>query len=134
MRVLLKREDLAHTGAHKINNAIGQCLLTLRMGKPGVRPRPAPVSMVSPPQPLPPPWGSAAPSTWVRSTSSDRSSTSCGCGSWGRGRSGGSGAGTLKDAVSEALRAWVASVEDTHYVIGSVVGPTRTRGWSGERG
>ena len=78
VRVLLKREDLTHTGSHKINNVLGQALLTRRMGKQRViaetgagparrrRPRPAPRCS-----------GSVAPSTWARSTSSARRST-CG--------------------------------------------------------
>jgi tryptophan synthase beta chain len=69
-RILLKREDLNHTGSHKINNVLGQALLTRRQ-----------VSMASRP-PLPPRCsGSTAPSTWARSTPNGRPSTSheCGC-------------------------------------------------------
>ena len=120
----LKREDLAHTGAHKINNTIGQALLTKRMGKPRV----------------------------IAETGAGQHgvATATACALLGlecavymgvkdierqalnvyRMRLLGaevipveSGAGTLKDAVSEAMRDWVGSVENTHYIIGSVVGP-----------
>jgi len=120
----LKREDLAHTGAHKINNTIGQALLTRRMGKPRV----------------------------IAETGAGQHgvATATACALLGlecvvymgtkdverqalnvyRMRLLGAdvvpvsaGAGTLKDAVSEAMRDWVASVERTHYIIGSVVGP-----------
>ncbi len=124
MRVLLKREDLAHTGAHKINNAIGQCLLTVRMGKPRVI-------------------AETGAGQHGVATATAAAAMGLGCtvymGEVDIERQElnvvrmrllgaevvpvGSGAGTLKDAVSEAMRAWVATVEDTHYVIGSVVGP-----------
>ncbi len=124
MRVLLKREDLAHTGAHKINNAIGQCLLAVRMGKPrviaetgagqhGVATATAAAAM------------GLDCTVYMGEVDIERQELNV-----VRMRLLGaevvpvaSGAGTLKDAVSEALRAWVAKVEDTHYVIGSVVGP-----------
>ena len=124
MRVLLKREDLAHTGAHKINNAIGQCLLAVRMGKPrviaetgagqhGVATATAAAAM------------GLDCTVYMGEVDIERQNLNV-----VRMRLLGaevvpvaSGAGTLKDAVSEALRAWVAAVEDTHYVIGSVVGP-----------
>ena len=120
----LKREDLAHTGAHKINNTMAQALLTKRMGKPRV----------------------------IAETGAGQHgvATATACALLGlecavymgvkdierqalnvyRMQLLGaevipveSGAGTLKDAVSEAMRDWVGSVEDTHYIIGSVVGP-----------
>lgn len=122
--IWLKREDLAHTGAHKINNTVGQGLLTKRMGKPRV----------------------------IAETGAGQHgvATATACALLGlecavymgakdierqalnvyRMRLLGAevipvtdGAGTLKDAVSAALRDWVASVETTHYIIGSVVGP-----------
>jgi tryptophan synthase beta subunit len=79
-RVILKREDLNHTGSHKINNVLGQALLTRRMGKSrviaetgagqhGVATATAAACSAS-----------TAPSTWARSTPSDRPSTSPGCG------------------------------------------------------
>ena len=120
----LKREDLAHTGAHKINNTMGQALLTKRMGKTRV----------------------------IAETGAGQHgvATATACALFGQEcvvymgekdierqalnvhrmrmlgtevRAVTSGAGTLKDAVSAAMRDWVASVDGTHYIIGSVVGP-----------
>ena len=65
-KIYLKREDLNHTGAHKINNVIGQILLAKRMGPRGSSPRPAPVNTGWPRQPPVPCSGWTAPSTWVR--------------------------------------------------------------------
>ncbi|MES1043880.1 tryptophan synthase subunit beta [Heyndrickxia oleronia] len=122
--IYLKREDLNHTGAHKINNAIGQALLTQRMGKKKV----------------------------VAETGAGQHgvATATACALLGlecvvfmgaediqrqklnvfrmellgaEVRSVEQGSGTLKDAVNEALRYWVTHVEDTHYILGSVVGP-----------
>ncbi|WP_338754597.1 tryptophan synthase subunit beta [Bacillus sp. FJAT-52991] len=123
-KIYLKREDLNHTGAHKINNTIGQGLLAVRMGKRKV----------------------------VAETGAGQhgvaTATICALlnlecvifmgeedikrqqlnvfrmellGAKVIGVSQGSG--TLKDAVNEALRYWVAHVEDTHYIMGSVLGP-----------
>jgi len=123
-RVYLKREDLAHTGSHKINNAIGQALLAARMGKPRV----------------------------IAETGAGQHgvATATACALLGlecvvymgtedirrqapnveRMRLLGAevapveaGARTLKEAVSAAIRDWVANVATTHYVIGSAVGP-----------
>ena len=123
-RVYLKREDLAHTGAHKINNAVGQVLLAQRMGKPRI----------------------------IAETGAGQHgvATATACALLGlecvvymgtedirrqapnveRMRLLGAevapveaGARTLKEAVSAAIRDWVANVETTHYVIGSAVGP-----------
>ncbi len=123
-RVYLKREDLAHTGAHKINNAVGQCLLARRMGKTRI----------------------------IAETGAGQHgvATATACALFGlecavymgtedirrqapnveRMKLLGAevipveaGARTLKEAVSGAIRDWVASVATTHYVIGSVVGP-----------
>jgi tryptophan synthase beta chain len=120
----LKREDLAHTGAHKINNTMGQALLTRRMGKQRV----------------------------IAETGAGQHgvATATACALLGQEcfvymgekdierqalnvhrmrmlgtevRPVTSGAGTLKDAVSAAMRDWVSSVDGTHYIIGSVVGP-----------
>ncbi|SFB05679.1 tryptophan synthase, beta chain [Lentibacillus halodurans] len=122
--IYLKREDLNHTGAHKINNTIGQALLTRRMGKKKV----------------------------VAETGAGQHgvATATVCALLGlecvvfmgkedirrqklnvfrmellgaKVESVPQGSGTLKDAVNEALRYWVSHVEDTHYIIGSVVGP-----------
>ncbi len=123
-RILLKREDLAHTGSHKINNVLGQVLLTQRMGKPRV----------------------------IAETGAGQHgvATATGCALLGlecvvymgeedtrrqalnvaRMRLLGAdvipvatGSATLKDAINEAMRDWVTNVDRTHYVIGSVVGP-----------
>ena len=124
VRVLLKREDLAHTGSHKINNVVGQALLTRRMGKQRV----------------------------IAETGAGQHgvATATACALFGlecvvymgevdverqalnvfRMQLLGaevvpvaSGSRTLKDAVNEALRDWVATVETTHYCVGSVMGP-----------
>ena len=123
-RIYLKREDLAHTGAHKINNALGQCLLAQRMGKQRI----------------------------IAETGAGQHgvATATVCAMLGlqcivymgvedtvrqalnvyRMRLLGaeviaveSGTRTLKDAINEAIRDWVTNVENTHYLIGSVVGP-----------
>src|SRR5438128_6726273 len=123
-RVYLKREDLAHTGAHKINNAIGQALLAERMGKPRV----------------------------IAETGAGQHgvATATACALLGlecvvymgsedirrqkpnverMGLLGAEvrpvefGTRTLKEATSEAIRDWITNVETTHYLIGSCVGP-----------
>ncbi|MFC7366387.1 MULTISPECIES: tryptophan synthase subunit beta [Bhargavaea] len=123
-KIYLKREDLNHTGAHKINNAIGQALLAKRMGKTKI----------------------------IAETGAGQhgvaTATACALldmecivfmGKEDIRRqelnvfrmellgasvvSVDQGSGTLKDAVNEALRYWVANVSDTHYVIGSALGP-----------
>ncbi|MBT8165425.1 MAG: tryptophan synthase subunit beta [Acidimicrobiia bacterium] len=124
MRILLKREDLNHTGAHKINNTIGQGLLARRMGKEriiaetgagqhGVASATAAAALGLECQ------------VYMGAKDMERQSLNV-----VRMQLLGtevipvtSGAGTLKDAVSEAMRDWVGSVETTHYIIGSVVGP-----------
>ncbi|HEY2786486.1 MAG TPA: tryptophan synthase subunit beta, partial [Fimbriiglobus sp.] len=123
-RIFLKREDLNHTGAHKINNALGQALLTKRMGKARV----------------------------IAETGAGMHGVACATAAalFGftcrvymgaedvrrqelnvfRMKAMGtdvfpveSGSRTLKDATNEAMREWMSSVEGTHYIIGSVVGP-----------
>ncbi len=123
-KIYLKREDLCHTGAHKINNAIGQILLARRMGKDRI----------------------------IAETGAGQHgvATATACAKFGvdcivymgaedmerqrlnveRMRLLGtevrpvtSGSQTLKDATNEAIRDWVTNVEDTFYIIGSVVGP-----------
>ncbi|MFD0956285.1 tryptophan synthase subunit beta [Virgibacillus alimentarius] len=123
-KIYLKREDLNHTGAHKINNTIGQSLLAKRMGKKKV----------------------------VAETGAGQHgvATATVCALLGlecivfmgeedmrrqklnvfrmellgaKVESVSQGSGTLKDAVNEALRYWVSHVSDTHYILGSVVGP-----------
>jgi len=124
IRLYLKREDLAHTGAHKINNALGQALLTRRLGKSRV----------------------------IAETGAGQHgvATATACALLGlpcvvfmgeedirrqapnvlrmralgaEVRSVTSGTATLKDAVNEAMRDWVTYVESTHYVLGSAMGP-----------
>ncbi|EGQ24647.1 tryptophan synthase beta subunit [Sporosarcina newyorkensis 2681] len=123
-KIYLKREDLNHTGAHKINNSLGQALLAIRMGKKKI----------------------------VAETGAGQHgvATATACALLGlecvvfMGKedirrqelnvfrmellgasvvSVDKGAGTLKDAVNEALRYWVSNVEDTHYILGSALGP-----------
>jgi tryptophan synthase beta chain len=123
-RLFLKREDLTHTGAHKINNAIGQALLAARMGKRRV----------------------------IAETGAGQHgvATATACALLGlscevymgaedmarqapnvarmellgaRVRRVDAGARTLKDAINEAMRDWVASVDSTYYLLGSVLGP-----------
>jgi len=123
-RVLLKREDLCHTGAHKINNTLGQVLLARRMGKSRI----------------------------IAETGAGQHgvATATACTLFGlpceifmgavdverqalnvfrmqllgaRVISVDSGSRTLKDAMNEAIRDWVTHVRDTHYIIGSVAGP-----------
>ena len=123
-QIYLKREDLNHTGAHKINNTIGQALLTIRMGKRRV----------------------------IAETGAGQHgvATATACARFGlecvvymgekdiarqkpnvfsmrllgaEVRPVASGSRTLRDATNEALRDWMSSVETTHYILGSVVGP-----------
>jgi tryptophan synthase beta chain len=123
-RIFLKREDLNHTGAHKINNAIGQALLTQRMGKKRI------IAETG-----------AGQHGVASATASALFGLSCRVymGSEDirrqelnvfRMKAMGtevfpveSGSKTLKDATNEAMREWMSTVEHTHYVIGSVVGP-----------
>jgi tryptophan synthase beta chain len=124
VRLLLKREDLNHTGSHKINNVVGQGLLTLRMGKSRL------VAETGAGQ-----HGVATATAaalfglectvymgevdMVRQELNVFRMRLLGA----EVRAVTSGSRTLKDAVNEALRDWVASVEQTHYCLGSVMGP-----------
>jgi len=124
IRLYLKREDLAHTGAHKINNALGQALLTRRLGKTrviaetgagqhGVATATACALLDLPcvvfmgeediRRQAPNVLRMRALGAEVRSVTS--------------------GTATLKDAVNEAMRDWVTNVATTHYVLGSAMGP-----------
>ena len=123
-QIYFKREDLNHTGAHKINNTLGQTLLTLRMGKRRV------IAETG-----------AGMHGVATATTCARFGLECviymgeedirrqklnvfnmqAMGAEVRPVS--SGSRTLRDAVNEALRDWMSSVETTHYIIGSVVGP-----------
>ncbi len=124
VRVLLKREDLNHTGSHKINNVLGQALLAVRMGKRkllaetgagqhGVATATAAALM------------GLECKVYMGAVDVERQALNV-----FRMRLLGaevipteSGSRTLKDAVNDALRDWVASLEDTHYCLGSVMGP-----------
>src|SRR6202453_229723 len=124
VRVLLKREDLNHTGSHKINNVIGQGLLTLEMGKTRM------VAETGAGQ-----HGVATATAaalfglecvvYMGEVDIERQALNVfrmqllGA----EVRPVTSGSRTLKDAVNEALRDWVATVESTHYCLGSVMGP-----------
>jgi tryptophan synthase beta chain len=124
VRVLLKREDLAHTGSHKLNNVVGQALLARRMGKPRL------VAETGAGQ------HGVATATAAALFGMDcvvyMGAVDCARQELNVFRMEllgaevvevHSGSRTLKDAVNEALRAWVARVADTHYCIGSVMGP-----------
>jgi len=123
-KILLKREDLNHTGAHKINNCIGQALLAKHMGKPRV------IAETG-----------AGQHGVASATVAARFGLKC-CvymGSEDIARQSlnvyrmkllgaevipvNSGSKTLKDALSEAMRDWVTNVDDTYYIIGTVAGP-----------
>ena len=124
VRLFAKREDLAHTGSHKINNVIGQTLLTQRMGKHRV------IAETG-----------AGQHGVATATAAARLGLTCTVymGEIDTRRQvlnvfrmellGAtvvpvtSGSKTLKDAVNEAMREWVTCVEDTHYCLGSVMGP-----------
>jgi tryptophan synthase beta chain len=123
-RIYLKREDLAHTGAHKINNALGQALLAKRMGKQRI------VAETGAGQ-----HGVATASAcallgltcvvYMGTTDIERQKLNVLrmelLGAEVRGVNAGSC--TLKDAVNEAIRDWVTDVTTTHYLLGSALGP-----------
>jgi len=123
-RVWLKREDLNHTGAHKINNTVGQVLLARRMGKKRI------IAETGAGQ-----HGVATATVCARFGlecvvyMGEEDMRRQALNVWRMRLLGAtvvpvtSGTRTLKDATSEAIRDWVASVVDSHYVIGSVVGP-----------
>jgi tryptophan synthase beta chain len=124
VRVLLKREDLAHTGSHKLNNVIGQALLARRMGKRRL------IAETGAGQ-----HGVATATAaalfgmdcvvYMGEVDTERQALNVFrmelLGAEVRPVRGGDR--TLKDAVNEALREWVATVEHTHYCLGSVMGP-----------
>jgi tryptophan synthase beta chain len=123
-RIWLKREDLAHTGAHKINNTVGQVLLARRLGKEriiaetGAGQHGVATAAACALLGLPCVVYMGEEDTRRQAVNVDRM------------RLLGakvvpvtSGSRTLKDAINEALRDWAASVHTTHYVVGSVVGP-----------
>ena len=124
VEVWLKREDLAHTGAHKINNALGQGLLAHRMGKPRIIAETGAgqhgVATATAAAVLGLECQVYMGEVDIRRQAPNVSRMQI-LGTEVIGVS--SGAGTLKDAVSEAMRDWARTVEETQYVIGSVVGP-----------
>lgn len=123
-KIYLKREDLNHTGAHKINNALGQCLLAKKMGKTRI------IAETGAGQ-----HGVAAATAaafmglecevfmgeedTVRQALNVYRMELLGA----KVHAVSSGTKVLKDAVNEAMREWVSRVDDTHYVIGSTMGP-----------
>jgi len=123
-RILLKREDLTHTGAHKINNALGQALLAQRMGKKRI------VAETGAGQ-------HGVASATVCALLGLECVVYMGAEDMARQalnvfrmrllgaevRCVEAGAKTLKDAINEAMRDWVARPEDTHYLLGSALGP-----------
>ncbi len=123
-RIFLKREDLAHTGAHKINNTVGQVLLAARMGKrriiaeTGAGQHGVATATAAAYFGLPCVVYMGAVDMRRQHLNVVRMEM---LGAEVVGVE--SGSATLKDAINEALRDWVTNVEDTHYVIGSVVGP-----------
>ncbi len=123
-RVFLKREDLTHTGAHKINNTIGQILLAKRMGKRRI------IAETGAGQHGVATATAAALMGLECEVYMGRKDTVRQAMNVFRMELTGarvipvdSGTKTLKDAINEAIRDWVANVSDTHYIIGSVVGP-----------
>ncbi len=122
--ILLKREDLAHTGAHKINNALGQGLLAKRMGKTriiaetGAGQHGVAVAAVCAMLGLECIIYMGAEDIRRQSPNVNRMKLM-----GAEVRPVTSGSRTLKDAINEAIRDWVSNVRNTHYLLGSVVGP-----------
>ncbi|HZD35590.1 MAG TPA: tryptophan synthase subunit beta [Nitrososphaeraceae archaeon] len=123
-RIYLKREDLLHGGAHKINNTLGQGLLAKRMGKKriiaetGAGQHGVATSIACGALNL-----SAEVYMGLKDTKRQSQNVLRMQLLGARVHEVGSGSQTLKDAINEALRDWISNVEDTYYLIGSVVGP-----------
>jgi tryptophan synthase beta chain len=123
-KIYLKREDLCHTGAHKINNAIGQILLARRMGKTRIIAETGAGQHGVATATACAKFGMkcivymGAEDTLRQKLNVDRMQLM-----GAEVRPVTSGSQTLKDATNEAIRDWVTNVEDTFYIIGSVVGP-----------
>ena len=123
-KIYLKREDLCHTGAHKINNTIGQILLAKRAGKKriiaetGAGQHGVATATVAAKMGLPCVVYMGAEDMLRQKLNVQRMRMLC-----AEVRTVKTGSRTLKDATSEAIRDWVSNVEDTFYIIGSVVGP-----------
>jgi tryptophan synthase beta chain len=123
-KIYFKRDELNHTGAHKINNCIGQILLARQMASAASSPRPGPGNMVSPRRPSLPASACPAPSIWGETDIGRQQPNVFRMKLLGAEvKPVTSGSRTLKDAMNEALRDWVANVEDTFYIIGTVAGP-----------
>ena len=123
-KIYLKREDLNHTGAHKVNNALGQCLLAKKMGKTRV------IAETGAGQHGVATATAAALMGLECEIYMGREDTIRQALNVYKMRLLGakvyaveSGTATLKDAVSETFREWVSRIDDTHYVLGSVMGP-----------
>ncbi|MHC4390653.1 MAG: tryptophan synthase subunit beta [Planctomycetota bacterium] len=124
LTLFLKREDLAHTGAHKINNSLGQCLLAKRMGKrriiaeTGAGQHGVATAAAAA-------WLGQAATIYMGEVDMARQALNVYrmrlMGAEVRGVA--SGSRTLKDAINEAMRDWVTNVQDAHYVLGSALGP-----------
>ena len=123
-KIYLKREDLNHTGAHKVNNALGQCLLAKKMGKTrviaetgagqhGVATATAAALMGLECEIY------MGKEDTIRQALNVYKMRLLGA----KVHAVESGTATLKDAVSETFREWVSRIDDTHYVLGSVMGP-----------
>src|ERR1700674_4782353 len=123
-KIYLKREDLLHTGAHKINNALGQILLARRMGKTRIIAETGAGSHGVATATVAARFGLPC-TVYMGEVDMERQKPNVfrmrllGA----EVKSVSSGSRTLKDATNEALRDWVANVHDTFYIIGSVVGP-----------
>ena len=123
-KIYLKREDLNHTGSHKINNVLGQVLLAKRMGKTVSLRKPVQVSMVWQRLPLLHFWDMEC-EIFMGKEDTDRQALNVyrmellGA----KVHAVTSGTQTLKDAVNETMREWTQRVDDTLYVLGSVMGP-----------
>lgn len=123
-KVYLKREDLNHTGAHKINNVLGQILLAKRMGKKRVIAETGAGQHGVATATVAAMFGMECEIFMGREDIKRQALNVFRMRLLGaKVHSVDSGTGTLKDAVNEAIRDWVTRVEDTFYVIGSVVGP-----------
>ena len=123
-KIYLKREDLCHTGAHKINNALGQALLTLRMGKKRIIAETGAGQHGVATATVASMFGLEC-DVYMGSEDIERQALNV-----FRMELLGTkvvpvetGSKTLKDAVNEALRDWVTNVSSTHYILGSVTGP-----------
>ena len=123
-KIFLKREDLNHTGAHKINNALGQVLLAHRMGKRRSSQKQGLDSTVLQRQRLLLYLIWNVPSYMGEEDVKRQALNVFRMELLGaKVQSVTDGSRVLKDAVNAALRAWVANVEDTHYIMGSALGP-----------